>query len=200
MQVKSKRNVSFSYAKKIMESSYMGTQSFACISQKTNQIQQTESKQENKYIELIEKLVRLSASEWLNFQEQLRKSYHATWEELKRPETDNEAKTENRLGSPTKTIPPKNNDPKPKPQRSPIYPPTFEVNDRKETKKRYPKGNDQTIHKSETRANLIATEKIPSQSKDPVAPIESKNRYNILERMEIDEPNPTKVKAKKSPK
>ena len=32
-----------------------------------------------------------------------------------------------------------------------------------------------------------------------MAPIESKNRSNILERMEIEEPNPTKVKAKTPP-
>ena len=106
MQFKYKRNISFRDARKIVES-YMGTQSYASISRKTNRIQQTDSKQENEYIELIEKLVRLSASEWLNFQEQQRKSYLAAWGESKGPETDNVVKTENRKDSPTMTIPPK---------------------------------------------------------------------------------------------
>ena len=51
------------------------------------------------------------------------------------------------------------------------------------------------IHKSETPANSTAIEKISSQSKDSVTPIESKNKSNLLERMEIEEPNPTKVKS-----
>ena len=55
MHVKYKRNISFSDARKIVES-YMGTLSYAGISQKTNSIQQTKSK-ENEY-KLIEKLVR----------------------------------------------------------------------------------------------------------------------------------------------
>ena len=50
---------------------------------------------------------------------------------------------------------------------------------------------------SETQANSTATEKISSHSKDPVVQKESKNRSNILERIEIEEPDPTKVKAKK---
>ena len=90
-QVKYKRNISFPDAWKIMESS-IGTQSYASVSQ--NRIQQIESKQENKYLELIEKLVRLSENDRPNFQERLRKAYHGTREESKRPETDNEAKTE----------------------------------------------------------------------------------------------------------
>ena len=60
--------------------------------------------------------------------------------------------------------------------------------------------NDQPIHKSETQANSTETEKIPSPPNDPVAPIKSKNRSNILERIEMEEPNTTKVKAKKSKK
>ena len=180
MQVKYKRNISFPDARKIVDS-YMGTQSYASTSQKINRIQQIESKQENKYIEFVEKLARLSASERPNFQEQMRKSYHATREESKRPENDNVAKTENRPDSTTKSIPPNNNTPKPKPQHS-----------RGITEKR----NKEDVPK-ETQANSTATEKIPSQSKDPVAPIESKNRSSIWERMEIEKPNPTTVKAKK---
>ena len=53
---------------------------------------------------------------------------------------------------------------------------------------------------SETQANSTATEKILSQPNGPVAPIESKNRSNILERTEIEEPKRTKVKDKKSKK
>ena len=145
----------------------MGTQSYMPINHK-RQIGSNEqkAKQENKYIELIEKLVRLSASEWPNFQEQKRKSYHATREELKRSETDNEAKTENIPDFPTKTIPPNNNTPKPKPQRSPICPSTFEVdNGKKETKETSPKGNNQLIHKSKTQAKSTAMEKIPGSNK-----------------------------------
>ena len=42
--------------------------------QKTNRIQQRESKQENKYIDLIEKLVQSSASELAKFPETTEKS------------------------------------------------------------------------------------------------------------------------------
>ena len=142
MQVKYERNISSPDARKIVEFS-IGMQSYASVSQKTNQIQQTESKQENKYIEFIEKLVWLSASESLNFQKWLRKSYHATREESKRPKTDDAVKTDNRPDSPTKTTPPNNNIPKSNPQRSPICPPTSKVNNRKkETNETNPKGND----------------------------------------------------------
>ena len=114
----------------------------------------------------MEKLIQLELNGWPKFQEQLRKSYHTTQEESKRPETDNVVKTENRLDSPTKTILPNYNTPKPKPQRSPIHPPTFEVNNGKnETKKTSPKRNDQPIHESETQANLIATEKYRTNQK-----------------------------------
>ena len=82
--------------------SYIRSESYASVSQKTNWIQQIESKQENKYIELIEKLIRLCTSECPNFQERLRKPNYGTREESKRPETENEVKTENRLYSPTK--------------------------------------------------------------------------------------------------
>ena len=80
----------------------------------------------------------------------------------------------------TKTIPPNNNTLKPKPQRSPIRPPKFEVNNgkKKERKETFLKGNDQPVHKSDTQASSTATEEISSQSEDPVAPIESKNRSN----------------------
>ena len=59
MQIKHKRNISFPEARKIVES-FMGTQSYASVMQKINWTQETESKQENKYFEPIEKLVQLS--------------------------------------------------------------------------------------------------------------------------------------------
>ena len=61
IQVKYKRKISFPDARKIVKP-YMGTQSYDSVSQKTNWIKQTGSKQENKCIELIEKLVRLRTS------------------------------------------------------------------------------------------------------------------------------------------
>ena len=107
-------------------------------------------------------------------------------------------KTENGLGSLTKTIPTNYDTIKPKHQRSPICPPTFEVNNgKKETEETFPKGNNQPIHVTDS-GQFPPTEKISSQSEDPVAPKNLLNKSNLLERMEIEEPYPTKVKAKKS--
>ena len=75
----------------------MGKNNYASVAQRVDT-----TNQDNKYRTLMGKLIYMEPNDWPNFQEQLRKSYLATQEESKRPETDNVGKTENRPDIPTK--------------------------------------------------------------------------------------------------
>ena len=198
LHVKHQKGISFPEARKIVES-YMGTRSYASVTQRINKINPPEKKnQENKYLELINKLLSLSASEWPSFQEQLKNAYREAQEETK---SESQSKQTEPGFEPNSSV----SRQKAKPHRSPIHPPRplEDASEDSAPTSEMSKGkkeirDDQSTQNSKTPANLTPTEKVSGQSKDPSAPVELKNRYKLLERMEIEEPNLTKVKAKKS--
>ena len=78
-----------------------------------------------------------------------------------------------------------------KKQRSPIRPPTFELNKERETRENSTKGNNLA------QASSFPTGKISEQATEPTSPTETKNKYQILGKMETEEANPVKEKNKK---
>ena len=78
-----------------------------------------------------------------------------------------------------------------KKQRFPIRPPTFELNKEREAKENSTKGNNLA------QASSPPTRKISDQAIEPTSPTETKNKYQILEKMETDEVTPCKGKEQK---
>ena len=75
MFIKCTKDIPIPEARKMIES-YIGTKTYANVAQKVNQPPQ-DITSINKYQKLIEKLINLKASEWLTFQENL-KRMHST--------------------------------------------------------------------------------------------------------------------------
>ena len=78
-----------------------------------------------------------------------------------------------------------------KKQRSPNCPPTFELNKEKEARENSTKGNNLV------QASLPPIGKISDQAIAPTSPTETKNKYQLLEKMETEEATPVKEKNKK---
>lgn len=83
LQAKSTKNVSFAEARRIV-GEYMKPQIYTTIVKKTknkmNEANHTEAKQESRYIELIERFLKLSSDEWPSFHKHLRNIYNESWE------------------------------------------------------------------------------------------------------------------------
>ena len=75
-----------------------------------------------------------------------------------------------------------------KKQRSPIRPLTFELNKEREAKENSTKGNNLA------QASSPPTRKISDQAIEPTSPTKTKNKYQILEKMETEEVTPVKEK------
>ena len=80
-----------------------------------------------------------------------------------------------------------------KKQRSPIHPSTFEMNKEREPRETFTKGNNLA------QASSPSTGKISDQAIEPTSPTETKNKYQILEKIETEEATPVKEKNKKKP-
>ena len=78
-----------------------------------------------------------------------------------------------------------------KKQRSPIRPPTFELNKEREARENSTKGNNLA------QASSPPIGKISDQAIEPTSPTETKNKYQILEKMETEEATPGKERNKK---
>lgn len=145
----------------------MKTQTYARVAKMTEETNQVETKQETKYLALVERLLQVSVDEWSNFQKCLRSVYYETQEETKnksKPET-NETKPTNRPGSPAKNVTAKS-----KSQRSSIRSskPMEDIPKTKTTKETTPK--KQALPKKNT----------------PTILTETTNRFERLKEMDVD--------------
>ena len=163
--IKHTKNIPFPEVRKIVES-YMGTKTYANVTQKVNQPPQ-DSTSIDKYLKLIEKLINLKANEWLTFQENL-KRVHST--ETKQSESCIKMKVNTNTN--TDENPKTTEQTKEKRQRSPVRPQDInkDINENK-TK-------DITIKKHNAIKRITQTQPTPIITSNKFEEIEDKTPIN----------------------
>ena len=196
---KYKRNESFLEAKKIV-GPYVGENSYTSVTWRADKINQ-----DNRYRNLVEKLIRLEPNDWLKFQEQLKNLQSAELQIEPRPASAYKEKTSettkvksptNKQTNPTaqtQTTPPKRkSQTKLNSPRLPIHPPSSKLDNLNlnlncDKRERSPQSKMDHAPSS-TGQEQLKVSTFPNQT------AETKNKFNFLERMETEGANSTRNK------